>query len=447
MTVTFATYHSLDVISKAQCDHGMPEFDLVICDEAHRTTGQVDTRARSIQLRPRARRRFPAHIEAPLHDGDTAYLHRCAHSKAKKQSSMLCAMDDPKLFGEVFFYRGFDWAIRNGLLSDYRVVILGLDEEQVSESLQRSLSADNEITLDDGVKILGSYKALMKHSVDPSEFADDPAPVRRAMAFSNKIEESTNFRDRFAKVVSDHHASHSPPTKPDWRCEVAHVDGASGASEREAQLRWLREGGSESVCHMLSNVRCLGEGVDVPALDAVLFLRPRQSQIDVVQAVGRVMRKAPGKKRGYVILPIGIPAGVPPEEALKDNEKYRVIWQIVNALKSHDEQLEAQINATSFGEAMPDQKIRITMGNLAETARAGLSSPSTGGGNGGGNGDTPPPPTQGSLPLALAEAVYARMVRRCGAVDYWEDWASDVQKIARDPHHTHSQHNRGSRQA
>ena len=435
MTVTFATYHSLDVISKAQCDHGMPDFDLVICDEAHRTTGQVDTGREASNF-------------VRVHDGD--FLHAtkrlymtatpriytdAAHSKAREQSTMLCAMDDPELFGEVFFYRGFDWAIRNDLLSDYRVVVLALDEDQVSASLQRALSADNELKLADAVKILGSYKALMKHSVDPNEFADDPAPVRRAMAFSNTIRDSKRIREQFSAVVGEYHASHASSEEPGWRCAVEHVDGSSGATEREELLRWLREGASDDICHMLSNVRCLGEGVDVPALDAVLFLHPRQSQIDVVQAVGRVMRKVPGKKRGYVILPIGIPAGVSPEDALRDNEKYRVIWQIVNALKSHDEELEAQINATSFGESMPHEKIHITMGNLAETARAGLSSPSTSGGNGP-PPDDPPHPDPDQLRLALsgelAEAVYARLVRRCGAVDYWEDWASDVQKIAQD---------------
>ena len=437
MVAVFSTYQSLDAVADAQREHGMPDFDLVICDEAHRTTGQIDADREASNF-------------VRVHDADflraTKRLYMtatpriytdAARSKAKERSTTLCTMDDPDMFGEVLFYRGFDWAIRNDLLSDYRVVVLALDEDQVSASVQNALAADNELKLSDAVKILGSYKALLKHSVDEQEFADDPEPVRRAMAFSNTIRDSKHIRGQFEEVVREYHAAHPTSPVPEWRCKVQHVDGTSGASEREELLRWLSDDAGDGTCHMLSNVRCLGEGVDVPALDAVLFLHPRQSQIDVVQAVGRVMRKAQGKKRGYVILPIGIPSGVSPEEALKDNEKYRVIWQIVNALKSHDERLEAQINATSFGEAMPHDKIRITMSDLSETARADLSSTST-------SASTPPPddnggtpphgPEQGTLDLSgeIAEAVYARMVRRCGASDYWEDWAGDVQRIAQD---------------
>ena len=437
MVAVFSTYQSLDAVAAAQREHDMPDFDLVICDEAHRTTGQIDSDREASNF-------------VRVHDADflraTKRLYMtatpriytdAARSKAKERSTTLCTMDDPEMFGEVLFYRGFDWAIRNDLLSDYRVVVLALDEDQVSASMQSSLAADNELKLSDAVKILGSYKALLKHSVDEQEFADDPEPVRRAMAFSNTIRDSKHIREQFEEVVREYHAAHPGSPVPEWRCKVEHVDGTSGASEREDLLRWLSDDVGNDACHVLSNVRCLGEGVDVPALDAVLFLHPRQSQIDVVQAVGRVMRKAEGKKRGYVILPIGVPAGVAPEEALKDNEKYRVIWQIVNALKSHDERLEAQINATSFGEKMPHDKIRITMGNLSETARADLSSSGAGTRPNPPDGDGEPPqsdPEQTRLDLSgeIAEAIYARMVRRCGASDYWEDWAVDVQRIAKD---------------
>ncbi|PJN93033.1 hypothetical protein CNY89_24390, partial [Amaricoccus sp. HAR-UPW-R2A-40] len=121
------------------------------------------------------------------------------------------------------------------------------------------------------------------------------------------------------------------------RCEIEHVDGTFNAKRRGVLLDWLKSEAGENVCRILTNARCLSEGVDVPALDAIMFLHPRKSQIDVVQSVGRVMRRAEGKKMGYVILPVGVPAGVPPEQALSDNEKYRVVWQILNALRAHDD--------------------------------------------------------------------------------------------------------------
>ena len=436
MTAVFATYHSLDVIAKAQDQHGMAAFNLVICDEAHRTTGQIDAdREASNFVRVHDSSFLKANKRLYMTATPRIYTD-AARTRARERSTTLCTMDDVSMFGEVLFYRGFGWAVQNGLLSDYQVVVLGLDESQVSGHVQQGLASEGELILSDAVKILGSYKALLKQSVDPMEFRDDPEPVQRAMAFSNTIRESKRIRDRFDDVVGEYHLNH-PKLKGEsaWNCKIQHVDGTTRSTEREAMLRWLSEDTGSDSCHVLSNVRCLGEGVDIPALDAVLFLHPRKSQIDVVQAVGRVMRKAEGKKRGYVILPIGIPAGVPPKQALADNKKYRIIWQIINALKSHDERLEAQINAGKFGEELPSDKIRITLCDLTEVALAELGTRSER--NGGGGDNLPPPeelPVQGMLDLKseIAEAVYAKIVDRCADRDYWEDWASDVQKIAED---------------
>jgi predicted helicase len=131
---------------------------------------------------------------------------------------------------------------------------------------------------------------------------------------------------------------------PTLRCEAAHVDGRMNATEKEEKIEWLKAEPGGNTCRILSNVRCLSEGVDVPALDAVLFLTPRNSQIDVVQSVGRVMRNAPGKKLGYVVLPVVIPAGMEPHEALNDNQTYRVVWQVLQALRSHDDRFDAMVN-------------------------------------------------------------------------------------------------------
>ncbi|MFO1343748.1 MAG: helicase-related protein [Burkholderiales bacterium] len=158
---------------------------------------------------------------------------------------------------------------------------------------------------------------------------------------------SKNIANMFQAVVEAYQESRDPDddeVAATLTCEAEHVDGGMNASEKEAKLDWLKAPAAADTCRILSNVRCLSEGVDVPALDAVLFLTPRNSQVDVVQSVGRVMRNAPGKKRGYIVLPVVIPAGVEPHEALNDNKTYKVVWQVLQALRSHDDRFDAMVN-------------------------------------------------------------------------------------------------------
>ena len=117
------------------------------------------------------------------------------------------------------------------------------------------------------------------------------------------------------------------------------------------------EGNADGVCRILSNARCLSEGIDVPALDAVLFMSPRNSHVDIVQAVGRVMRKAPGKTYGYIVLPVAIPAGADPADILNDNERFASVWNVLRALRSHDDRLNAEINRIDLNTSVPDRII------------------------------------------------------------------------------------------
>ena len=220
------------------------------------------------------------------------------------------------------------------------------------------------------------------------------------------------------------------------------MDGTYNARDRGRRLDWLKEDAGANTCRILSNARCLAEGVDVPALDAILFLHPRKSQIDVVQSVGRVMRRAPGKRMGYVILPIGVPTGVPATQALNDNKKYRVVWQILNALRAHDERLDKVINQGGLGQDVSD-KIAIVDGRAGSAelkavtaevddlpARSKRIGPDIGeGGADPPHGDDKPK----QLELVIDEfsrAIMAKIVEKCGTRDYWEDWAADVAEIA-----------------
>ncbi|HOG50921.1 MAG TPA: N-6 DNA methylase, partial [Lentisphaeria bacterium] len=185
-----------------------------------------------------------------------------------------------------------------------------------------------------------------------------------------------------------------------------------------AKLQWLASVNRDAQhCHILHNVRCLSEGVDVPSLDAVLFLSPRNSQVDVVQSVGRVMRRAPGKKYGYIIIPVVIPSDVPPDEALNDNERFKVVWSVLNALRAHDDRFNAMVNKIELNKKTRPEKVIVAPPGTA----------------GDGDGDEPAGPGQLELPFVqgLQNAIYARMVEKVGSRRYWEQWASDVADIAK----------------
>ncbi|HET7268510.1 MAG TPA: type ISP restriction/modification enzyme, partial [Oleiagrimonas sp.] len=222
-------------------------------------------------------------------------------------------------------------------------------------------------------------------------------------------------------------------------CEAEHIDGGMNAAEKESRIDWLKADTPADTCRILSNVRCLSEGVDVPALDAVLFLTPRNSQVDVVQSVGRVMRKADGKARGYIVLPVVIPAGIEPHEALNDNKTYKVVWQVLQALRSHDDRFDAHINKLDL--TGPDKK-RMEVVAITGDVKKKSKTPSKSdkqrskarGGSSIGQAVADPRPEQGSLELQIGEierAIYAKLVKKVGNRHHWEDWANDIAKIAR----------------
>src|SRR5690606_1223176 len=346
MTVVFSTYHSIEVIHQAQHDHGLADFDLIVCDEAHRTTGATfegDDESAFVRVHDagyiRAARRLYM-TATPRIYGDTA------KAVAERDNVALYSMDNEAWYGKQLFVITFSEAVKRGLLVDYKVIVLAVEESHINRRLQNLLKDEhNTLRVDDAAKIVGCWKALAKLGIT-EDGSDTPEPMKRAVAFCQVIEPRTGAKTHrvsskeisgmFQAVVEAYQDAEDIEDAARLTCEARHVDGGMNASEKEAKLDWLKAEAPEDTCRILSNVRCLSEGVDVPALDAVLFLTPRSSQVDVVQSVGRVMRLSPGKKQGYVILPVVIPAGVAPEKALDDNQTYKVVWQVLQALRSHD---------------------------------------------------------------------------------------------------------------
>lgn len=451
MSVVFSTYHSIATISEAQKKHKLADFDLIICDEAHRTTGATfedEDESAFIMV----------HDEKTIRGVKRLYMTATprvygekAQAIAEREGAALCSMDDERLYGKELHVLTFSEAVQRDLLVDYKVIVLAVDENHINARLQKLLDdGNNQLKVDDAAKIIGCWKALSKQHL--TELADDEAAMKRAVAFCQVIEvanggkshkvSSKNIAAMFRAVVEAYRAS-APSDEPcaSLKCEAAHVDGSMTASEKETQLAWLKADPGEDTCRILSNVRCLSEGVDVPALDAVLFLTPRNSQVDVVQSVGRVMRKAPGKTRGYVVLPVVIPANMAPHEALNNNQVYRVVWQVLQALRSHDDRFDAMINKLDLiGQDTRKMEVIAITDNVQRRAKAGKSGDASKAGKGSFGIGAPKPkkgtgadPDQFKLGFEIGEierALYAKIVEKCGNRQHWQEWAKDIAKIA-----------------
>lgn len=453
MSVVFSTYHSIDVISRAQHEHGLAPFDLIICDEAHRTTGATfddDDESTFVRVHDadyiRAAKRLYM-TATPRIYGDSAKV------KAESGEVTLCSMDDEALYGKELFVINFSEAVQRGLLTDYKVLVLTVEESAISRRLQDLLKDENnQLKVDDAAKIVGCWKALAKQGLHEQLIGDDE-PMKRAVAFCQVISpnykgtkhkvSSINIASMFQSVVEAYQESEEIEEASRIVCEAEHVDGGMNASQKEAKLNWLKDEPPANTCRILSNVRCLSEGVDVPALDAVLFLTPRNSQVDVVQSVGRVMRNAPGKKRGYVVLPVVIPAGMEPHEALNDNQTYKVVWQVLQALRSHDDSFDAMVNKLDLIGSDPRKMEVIAITDKAEKKAkkaSGTSNGQTGKGQYGIGEKRPRYDAEGQMTKQaeltyevgeIEKAIYAKIVEKCGNRHHWEDWANDIAKIAR----------------
>ncbi|WP_417729613.1 DEAD/DEAH box helicase [Roseovarius sp.] len=449
MTVVFSTYQSIGVLDAAQTA-GLPPFDIIICDEAHRTTGATlagDEDSNFVRIHDDsyvAGRKRLYMTATPRIFGDAV------KTKADEEAAVLASMDDEALYGKTLLHKGFGWAVQKGLLTDYKVIVLAMDEGLVSANVQKRLADQNsELDLDDATKIIGCYKALTKQNLK-QDISFDPKPMKRALAFCKSIAASKLIRDEFAHVVAEYTGDDAlieedAPADPDrLDIEIEHVDGTFNAKSRNQLLDWLKDDAEGNTARILTNARCLSEGVDVPALDAIMFLHPRKSLIDVVQSVGRVMRRAEGKKMGYVILPVGVPAGVEPEVALRDNERYRVVWQILNALRAHDERFDGTINQASLGQDVSDRIEIVGVTRESEELKSithevtelptRRAQPQAGVGQGGDRGDIViegPSAEQYELFIdEFSKAIMAKIVKNCGTRDYWEDWATNIAEIA-----------------
>lgn len=448
MTVVYSTYQSIDVISQAQkylsgekkdaqaalFDDGLNHnrdytFDFIVCDEAHRTTGATlsgKDESHFVKVHSnanvKAKHRLYMTATPRLYEENTK-------KKAEENSVLLCSMDDTSLYGKEFYRIGFGQAVEEGLLADYKVLILTVrDNANLPASVLESIQdKDKEINTDDAIKLVGCISALSKRVDPPSDDVKtiDPGLMHKAVAFCSRISNSKSISasyNEYAKQVSEYYSESEEDTVV---ISAKHIDGAMSAGERNKLVAWLKDAPTSGTeCRVLTNVRCLSEGVDVPSLDAVIFLSARNSQVDVVQSVGRVMRTAPGKKYGYIIIPIVIPANGDPNTILDDNERFKVVWTVLNALRAHDDRFNAWVNKLELNDRKPKGGGSVIVGPGGTKGSGGL------GVGEGPEGGTNIPQQILLFDDNIRDALYAKMVLKVGTKRYWEQWANDVAAIA-----------------
>lgn len=447
LQVVFATYQSIEVIHRAQEVAGdeWRDFDLVICDEAHRTTGATLTGEDESAF-------TKIHSDEFIRRARTLYMTatpRIFADKTKNTASekdvILTSMDDQDTYGPVFFRLGFGQAVKENLLTDYKVIILTVSEEEVSGQYQAIAEMGGELNLDTAAKLTGCWNALAKRRNTGSDvnYGEDRAPMRRAVAFCKNIKASKQVTEQFPDLVNGPHGLSdlsNDDASDNLQVECRHVDGTMNAAVRSREMDWLTEGAGTDevpVCRILTNARCLSEGVDVPTLDAVLFLSPRKSQVDVIQAVGRVMRRAEGKDFGYIILPVAVPSGMSPEQALDDNKRFQVVWQVLKALRAHDERLDAAINSMELNGQGPENIIVEQVSLAKDSRREDPLSGAAGDGDEAGSSESGTDGVaqgiQGQLTLLPSdwkESVFGRIVKKVGSSLYWDDWSKDIATVA-----------------
>lgn len=450
LMVVFSTYQSIDAVSEAQQEilsetngeYGV--FDFIICDEAHRTTGvklsdKDESNFTKIHSDDNVKGRKRLYMTAtPRLYGESAKV------KASEKDCILCSMDNKALYGEEFYRVNFSYAVQNGLLTDYKVLVLTVGENDVPDNIKRDITdTTTELNFDDTSKLIGVINGLSKmiQGDDHRTWDADPHMMRRAVAFCSSIDKSASRAGISSKYVASVLPQISEKYDKNLDAEslshtvsitAKHIDGSMNSQERNGILQWLAdEPDNDRECRVVTNVRCLSEGVDVPSLDAVLFLSARNSQVDVVQSVGRVMRtfhkgQPDEKKYGYIIIPIVVPSGVSAEEALDNSKTFDVVWEILNALRSHDDRFNAMVNKIALNKQKPNKQSytpSVTIGRPGLGFQEGESEAR----------ELENAEIARQLELRFGElqdGVYAKLVEKCGDRLYWENWAKEIGLIA-----------------
>ncbi|GAA9925113.1 DEAD/DEAH box helicase [Helicobacter pylori] len=429
--IIFSTYQSALRIKEAQ-EVGLGEIDLIICDEAHRTVGAMYSSNERDDKNAFTLCHSDEHIQAKKRLYMTAtpkVYSESSKARAKESDNAIYSMDDEGIFGEEIYTLNFTKAIALDLLTDYKVIILAVRKENLSgvtNSVNKKISRleaegtklDKKLINNEFVcKIIGTHKGLAKQdliALDDENKQDhnlqnknDTTPSQRAISFCKSINTSKRIKDSFETIMECYNEELKKKSFKNLTISIDHIDGTMNCKVRLDKLEELNKF-EPNTCKVLSNARCLSEGIDVPALDSIVFFDGKSAMVDIIQAVGRVMRKAKHKKRGYIILPIALEESeIQNLDEAVNNTNFKNIWKVIKALRSHDPSL--------VDEATFKEKIKIF-----------------------GSDDTKQDPKQAQKTLFdaillqdLANAVYNVMPTKLGDRNYWENFTKKTGNIAR----------------
>ncbi len=427
--IIFSTYQSALRIKEAQ-EAGLGKIDLIICDEAHRTVGAMYSSNERDDKNAFTLCHSDEHIKAKKRLYMTAtpkVYSESSKAKAKESDNIIYSMDDEEIFGEEIYTLNFSKAIALDLLTDYKVIILAVRKENLSgvtNSVNKKISQlkaegtklDKKLINNEFVcKIVGTHKGLAKQDLivlDEENKEDhnlqnqyDTAPSQRAINFCKSINTSKNITDSFETIMECYDEELKKKSFKNLEIKIDHIDGTMNCKDRLEKLEELNEF-QPNTCKVLSNARCLSEGVDVPALDSIVFFDGKSAMVDIIQAVGRVMRKAKCKKRGYIILPIALEESeIQNLDEAVNNTNFKNIWKVIKALRSHDPSL--------VDEATFKEKIKIF------------------GSDDGKKQNDEKTLFDAILLQDLADAVYNVMPTKLGDRNYWENFTKKTGNIAR----------------
>ncbi|NHB25702.1 restriction endonuclease [Helicobacter pylori] len=448
--IIFSTYQSALRIKEAQ-EVGLGEIDLIICDEAHRTVGAMYSSNERDDKNAFTLCHSDEHIRAKKRLYMTAtpkVYSESSKAKAKESDNAIYSMDDAEIFGEEIYTLNFERAIALDLLTDYKVMILAVRKENLSgvtNSVNKKISQlkaegtklDKKLINNEFVcKIVGTHKGLAKQDLivldeenkedNDLQNKNDTAPSQRAISFCKSIQTSKNIKDSFETIMECYDEELKKKSFKNLKISIDHVDGTMNCKERLEKLEKLNQF-EPNTCKVLSNARCLSEGVDVPALDSVIFFDGKSAMVDIIQAVGRVMRKAKHKKRGYIILPIALEESeIQNLDEAVNNTNFKNIWKVIKALRSHDPSL--------VDEATFKEKIKVFGSDDNDGTNQSDEEPK--------KDKTKQDPKQAQKTLFdaillqdLADAVYNVMPTKLGDRNYWENFAKKTGNIARTLNH------------